>query len=150
MAGELECGQLTSSSDSEEDNSSEDADGEAGEMLGEEQSLGDGENDVDDETMSGDNDVEYCHSLTQIDSLTEHSLESLGKEIRPIVDIVLSIIVWYFVSGGRRQAASEPGRQQHSSVGFGRNELLQQPRDRRLESRCQLLRGSGVHGSDRG
>merc|ERR1719309_1386681 len=72
VAGELECGQLTSSSDSEEDNSSEDADGEAGEMLGEEQSLGDGENDVDDETMSGDNDVEYCHSLTQIDSLTEH------------------------------------------------------------------------------
>ena len=93
VAGELECGQLTSSSDSEEDNSSEDADGEAGEMLGEEQSLGDGENDVDDETMSGDNDVEYCHSLTQIDSLTEHSLESLGNEIRRIVDIVLSTIV---------------------------------------------------------
>merc|ERR1719508_100507 len=88
VGGELECGQLTSSSDSEEDNSSEDQEDILQEQ--EEQSLGDAENDVDDETMSGDNDVEYCHSLNQpsllsdLDSLTEPSLESLGAAKAPI------------------------------------------------------------------
>lgn len=81
--GELECGTLTSSSESEEEGESEE-----GEMGGEEElhSGGEAENDVDDETMSGDNDVEYCHSLNQaqslglsdMDSLTEPSLDSLG------------------------------------------------------------------------
>jgi len=88
VGGELECGQLTSSSDSEEDNSSEDQEDILQEQ--EEQSLGDAENDVDDETMSGDNDVEYCHSLNQpsllsdLDSLTEPSLESLGAVKAPM------------------------------------------------------------------
>lgn len=88
VGGELECGQLTSSSESEEDNSSEDQEDILQEQ--EEQSLGDAENDVDDETMSGDNDVEYCHSLNQpsllsdLDSLTEPSLESLGAMKAPM------------------------------------------------------------------
>lgn len=71
---ELECGQLSSSSESDGGGSSDDTEALA---IEEEQSLEDGEaeNDVDDETMSGDNDVEYTVNqpslLSDLDSLTE-------------------------------------------------------------------------------
>ena len=103
---EIECGQLSSCSDSEENSSGDDGTDNLGDSCGCVSSLGgavndqagnpglqtttpnaeedasiedaEAENDVDDETMSGDNDVFNQPSLlSDLDSLTEPSLESL-------------------------------------------------------------------------
>jgi hypothetical protein len=89
---ELECGQLSSCSDSDESCSEEALDlvlnsSCTGERIGSAELM----NDVDDETMSGDNDVSFVHhhapqslppvSMSDLDSLTytEPSMESLAS-----------------------------------------------------------------------
>ena len=84
---ELDCGHLSSCSDSEDSSSEETLDIvlNAGNASGGATAVGEREmNDVDDETMFGDNDVSFLHtvpsvSLPEIDSLTynEPSMESL-------------------------------------------------------------------------
>ena len=89
---ELECGQLSSCSDSDESCSEETLDMvlNAGSGFGERPCSGE-MNDVDEETMSGENDVSFSHlrtvsslpnvSAPEIDSLTytEPSMESLAS-----------------------------------------------------------------------